>query len=603
MPNSARQSLEIVSLRAQFARGNSPAQFLRELLARIDAYPGKGIWIHRLSVKEVLSQLEVAEQRQRAGAKLPLLGVPFAIKDNIDLAGHPTSAGCPQFTFVPQKSATAVEKLIEAGAIAIGKTNLDQFALGLVGTRSPFGACENAFDPRYISGGSSSGSAVAVAAGLVSFALATDTAGSGRVPAGFNNLVGLKPTRGRISAAGVTPACQSLDCVSIMALTCRDAAEIANITAGYDRLDPYSRRPGEIPGVHHVPMQRARVGVPTDKQLRFFGNTAVEERYRQAIQRMKQSGATIVEIDFEPFIRTAKLLYEGPWVAERLTVTRRLLEQAPEAFLPETRSILTGARKWSAVDAFKAAHALVALRKETSAAWDKVDLLLVPTAGTIYTIAEVQNDPIQTNVDLGYYTNYVNLLDLCALAVPAGFGADGLTVGVTMIAPAGQEQMLLELGSALHRDQRIPLGATGMQAIGDDQPLPGGNPGVYVAVVGAHLSGQPLNWQLTDRHARLIGAARTAPRYQLYALPGTTPPKPGLVQSAEGGAAIELEVWEMSVEAFGSFVAAIPPPLGIGTIALEDGRQVKGFLCEEVALRDARNISHFGGWRAFSAET
>jgi allophanate hydrolase len=603
MPNSARQSLEIVSLRARFAQGDSPAQFLNDLLHRIDAYSGKGVWIHRLSVDQVLSQLEAAEQRKRAGAKLPLFGVPFAIKDNIDLGGHPTSAACPRFTYVPQKSATAVEKLIEAGAIAIGKTNLDQFALGLVGTRSPFGACENAFDPRYISGGSSSGSAVAVAAGLVSFALATDTAGSGRVPAGLNNLVGLKPTRGRISAAGVTPACQSLDCVSIMALTCRDAAELEQIAAGYDALDPYSRRSGEIPEDRHIPMSRARVGVPADKELRFFGNSAVEAQYRQAIERMRRSGAIIAEIDFEPFIRTAKLLYEGPWVAERLTVTQKLLNEAPEAFLPETRLILTGARKWSAAEAFDASHALMALRKETSATWEKVDLLLVPTTGTIYTIAEVEKDPIQTNVNLGYYTNFVNLLDLCALAVPAGFGADGLPVGVTMIAPAGQEGTLLELGRAFHRDQRIPLGATQTYALDDAEPLPVVRQGVYVAVMGAHLSGQPLNWQLTDRHARLVGSARTAPRYHLYALPGTTPPKPGLVQSPEGGAAIELEVWEMSVESFGSFVAAIPPPLGIGTITLEDGRQVKGFLCEEMAIRGARNISHFGGWRAFLAET
>jgi len=574
---------------------------LREVMRRIDAYRGKGVWIHRLSLAEVLGQLDDAEQRQRAGAQLPLLGIPFVIKDNIDLAGHPTSAGCPQFAHTPAKSSSAVERLILAGAIAVGKTNLDQFAMGLVGTRSPFGACENAFDPRYISGGSSSGSAVAVAGGLVSFALATDTAGSGRVPAGFNNIVGLKPTRGRISATGVTPACQSLDCVSIMALTCRDAAEVARLVAGPDAADPYSRRDGEIPPARYVPVSRARVGVPADAQLQFFGNQSVEKQYRLAIERMKSLGATIVEIDFDPFLRTARLLYEGPWVAERLNVTQQLLNDAPTALLPVTRSILDGARKWSAVNLFEGMHVLQRLKQETAAVWGRIDLLLTPTAGTIYTIAEVEENPIQTNINLGYYTNFVNLLDLCALAVPAGFGADGLPVGVTLIAPAGQEQTLLEIGHRFHGDQKLPLGATGLHSPDDGALLPPVESGVRVAVVGAHLSGQPLNWQLTDRHARLVSATRTAPLYQLYALPGTTPPKPGLVQSGEGGSAIELEVWEMSVDAFGSFVAAIPPPLGIGTIALEDGQQVKGFLCEDVAIRGARNISNFGGWRAFLA--
>jgi len=603
MTKSPRHSLDIVSLRARYAQGDSPAQVLGELLEHIDAYPGKGVWIHRLSPDQVLSQIGAVEKRQRTTGPLPLFGVPFAIKDNIDLAGHPTSAGCPKFAYVPTRSATVVEKLISAGAIAIGKTNLDQFALGLVGTRSPFGVCENAFDPSYISGGSSSGSAVAVAAGLVSFALATDTAGSGRVPAGFNNIVGLKPTRGRLSAAGVTPACQSLDCVSIMALTCPDAAEVAQLAAGYDGLDPYSRSESEIPQARYVAMPRARIGVPAPSQLQFFGNRAVERQYRLAIERMKTLGAAIVEIDFEPFLRTARLLYEGPWVAERLTVTQRLLSDAPEAILPVTRSILNGARKWSAAEAFEAAHALAALRKETAAAWEKIDLLLLPTTGTIYTIAEVEADPVRTNVNLGLYTNFVNLLDLCALAVPAGFGANGLPIGVTLIAPAGQEQMLLEIGRTFHRDQQLPLGATGARLGDGDAPLPTAPSGVRLAVVGAHLSGQPLNWQLTDRHARLVCATRTVPRYQLYALPGTTPPKPGLVQSGEGGSAIEVEVWEMSVEAFGSFVAAVPPPLGIGTIALEDGQLVKGFLCEEVAIRGARNISQFGGWLAFLAGT
>ena len=351
-----------------------------------------------------------------------------------------------------------------------------------------------------------------------------------------------------------------------------------------------------------MPTSRARVGIPSATQLQFFGNTNVEQEYRRAVERMRSLGATIVEIDFEPFLQAAKLLYEGPWVAERLTMVQRLLNDAPDAILPVTRSILNGGRKWSAVDAFEAAHALQHRRLETAASWKKIDLLMAPTAGTIYTIAEVEANPIQTNINLGYYTNFVNLLDLSALAVPAGFGADGLPVGVTLIAPAGQEETLLEIGQRFHGEQRLPLGATGVYTAAVDSPLPKARPRVRLAVVGAHLSGQPLNWQLTDRHARLVCATRTSPHYQLYALPATTPPKPGLVQCGEGGSAIELEVWEMSVEAFGSFVAAIPPPLGIGTIALEDGQKVKGFICEEVAIRGAHNISHFGGWRRFLAE-
>jgi allophanate hydrolase len=602
MANSPRTSLTIGSICARWAQGDSPVRFLKELLERIDAYPGKGIWIHRLSVAQVMEQLAESEEQNRSGPPLPLFGVPFAVKDNIDFADCPTSAACPQFTYVPTKSATVVDRLRAAGAIVIGKTNLDQFALGLSGTRSPYGACENAFDRCFISGGSSSGSAVAVAAGLVSFALATDTAGSGRVPAGFNNIIGLKPTRGRLSTAGVVPACRSLDCVSIMSLTCSDAARVAEIAAGYDPLDAYSRHDRELLPPRPIQIGELRLGVPAGRQLQFFGNAAVEKQYRRAIEQLKSLGASVVEIDFEPFLAVARLLYHGPWVAERLTTAGQLLADSPESIFPVTRSVLSAARKISGAETFEGIHALQKLRRQADLEWNKMDALLVPTAPTIYTIAQVEADPVQTNANLGYYTNFVNLLDLCALAAPAGFGADGLPIGVTLIAPAGQESALLEIGQRFHAAQQLPLGATGCP-MPADEPIsqPAGPVGVRLAVVGAHLSGQPLNWQLKNRNARLIGAFRTAPRYRLYALPGTTPPKPGMIQCGEGGASIELEVWEMSPEAFGSFVAAIPPPLGIGTITLENGERVKGFLCEEIAVRGARDISSFGGWLAFLA--
>jgi allophanate hydrolase len=564
----------------------------------VEAYPDPTVWIHRLTSNDIEAQLSQLESVKAAGKSLPLYGIPFAIKDNIDLASHPTTAACPVFSYTPEKSATVVEKLCAAGAIIIGKTNLDQFATGLVGVRSPYGACKNTFDPDYISGGSSSGSAVAVAAGLVSFSLGTDTAGSGRVPAAFNNIVGYKPTRGLLSTSGVVPACRSLDCVSIFALTCEDAATVANFARGYDPTDAYSRQPDDLK-IAPPPTQNLRFGIPQDDQLKFFGNSEFERLYRQSIARMKDLGHTPVPFDYEPFSQAASLLYAGPWVAERLAALKEFATDHADEIHPVVRQIVLGAAKFTAVDLFRAEYRLHELRQITRPLWERIDVLLLPTAGTIYTREAVEKDPIQLNTNLGYYTNFVNLMDLCAVAVPAGFCTTGLPAGVTLISTAGRDDALLHIAGELHRAAKVPLGATG-KPMPTIQQIPPKKTGVLLAVVGAHLTGQPLNPQLTSRNARLIKSCKTAPIYKLYALPNTTPSKPGLVRVTDStGAAIEVEVWELTHEAFGSFVAEVPPPMVIGTLQLEDGSSVKGFLCEPYALQAAQDISHLGGWRAF----
>lgn len=601
------ESLELQSLAAHYANGGTAEEVIEFVSSRIDSHTDASVWIYRLPREQLMEQASQVQERRKRGEMLPLFGVPFGVKDNIDVAGVPTTAACPAFAYVPRHSAPAVDKLLAAGAICIGKTNLDQFATGLVGTRSPYGSCRNVFDPRYIAGGSSSGSGVAVAAGQVSFALGTDTAGSGRVPAAFNNIVGLKPSRGRISTVGVVPACRSLDCVSILTLTCEDAAVVADVITGYDENDPYARRSEEFPVSRLVPLTQIRFGVPVDSSLRFFGNDIAAAQYRQAVTTMTKLGATPVTIDFQPFARASRLLYEGPWVAERLEAVKDLMADCPEAFLPVIRTIIQAARRFDGVSVFEGFYELRALARHAEAEWRKIDLLFLPTTGTIYTLEEVERDPIQLNVNLGYYTNFVNLLDQCGVAVPSGFGSDGLPTGVTLLAPAGREAMLLKAADQFHRSQGLTMGATGISMTSnkakDAQAMRSNENGlVRLAVVGAHLSGQPLNHQLTDRQARLVQTCSTAPLYRLFALPNTTPPKPGLIRTdAETGAAVEVEVWELTTEAFGSFVAAVPPPMVIGTLQLADGTSVKGFMCEGCATAGAKDISRFGGWRAFLA--
>jgi allophanate hydrolase len=593
MKDLSEISLNIGSLQAHYSSGSlTPGDVIREVYRRIRALPNNPIWIHLVPEEDAVDAAEALH----GTASHPLFGIPFAIKDNIDAANLPTTAGCPMFSYLAEKDATTVERLKKAGGILVGKTNLDQFATGLVGVRSPYGACSNVFHPEYISGGSSSGSAVAVAAGLVSFALGTDTAGSGRVPAAFNNIVGLKPTRGLLSAHGVVPACRSLDCVSVFSLTAEDAATVFSIAAGYDRNDPYSR---VLPS-QRVVAQTYRIGFPAARNLE-----TVEQGYRalfhQAKERLASLGHTLIEIDIQPFLQTAQLLYGGPWVAERFAAVGRFIKEHPEAVHPVVREIIQGGEKYSAVDAFNGQYALEKFRQETSDTWNIVDFLLLPTAPDIFRIAEVESEPVALNSRLGLFTNFLNLLDLAAVAAPAGFRPDGLPCGITFVGRPFSDQSLLALAASYLLSLSPNLGGTRLshpdtpaaaQEVRSDRMM--------IAVVGAHLTGQPLNYQLTERDGRFVRTAKTAPSYQLFALPGTSPPKPGLIRiGAEGGVSIDLEIWELPVAQFGNFLRDVPSPLTIGMIHLSDGRAVKGFLCEEAAVQEAENISIFGGWKAY----
>jgi allophanate hydrolase len=575
----------------------TPEQTAARSFARIRAHDDPAIFISLRSEADVI--FESRALGATANIALPLYGVPVAVKDNIDVAGLPTTAACPAFSYRPSEDSTAVARLRAAGAIIIGKTNLDQFATGLVGVRSPYGIPRNTFKSELIPGGSSSGSAVAVAAGLVPLALGTDTAGSGRVPAGLNNIVGLKPSLGLISTFGVVPACRTLDCVSVFALTVDDAWIALDAMAGPDRADPYSRnRPlgktGAMPP--HV-----KLGVPRAGQLLFFGDRQYEVEYNAALRRLAGLGCEFVEIDIEPFYETARLLYEGPWVAERTIVAHSILSSDPNAVNPVTREIILSGLRPTAIDAFRAFYKLEALRRVADHTFRQIDALVLPTAPTAYSVKQVLTDPIQLNSRLGTYTNFVNLLDLCGLAVPASITEAGVPFGITLLAPGGADARLAEIGRAFHADTALALGA-----LKDPQPplVPASTSltdnEVAVAVVGAHLSGLPLNGELRALGGRLLEAAKSAPDYRLYALAGTKPPKPGLLRVVRGkGVAIDVEVWGLPTEAFGRLVASVPMPLSIGTIKLSDGRDVKGFLVEPVATIDARDISSFGGWRAF----
>jgi allophanate hydrolase len=602
--NNSIDSLDFTALRALYrSRQATPEEIADYVLSRAADDTDPAIWISRLPDDAVLAAARALADKDPEA--LPLYGLPFAIKDNIDFAGHPTTAACPEFAYTPPASATVVDALVAAGAILIGKTNMDQFATGLVGTRSPYGACQNAIDPAYVSGGSSAGSAVAVAKGLVSFSLGTDTAGSGRVPAAFNNIVGLKPTRGLLSTRGVVPACRTLDCVSIFAHDVADAADVLRIAAVFDPDDPFSRRP-PLPAPSsdgQISPHGARIGVPASGDLNFFGNSEAERLFAAAVERAAGLGAEIIEIDFAPFLETARLLYEGPWVAERYVAIRDFIEAKPEALHPVIRTIIGGGAAPSAADAFAADYRLHELRRATEPVWQAVDALLTPTAPTIYTIADVEADPIQLNSNLGTYTNYMNLLDLCGIAVPAGFQADGLPFGVTLAAPAFRDSALLPLADAMHRAADTGTGAA-RRPIPDTQiaaDTTGGDT-LVLAVCGAHMSGLPLNGELTGRGATLIRACRSAAKYRFYALEDFAPPRPGMVHAGDArGHAIDLELWSVPAERFGEFIAGVPSPLAIGTVDLEDGSSVKGFVCEAYAARGARDISELGSWRTYVA--
>ena len=579
----------------QSARGH----LLEKRDAIADADPHNA-WISVIDTATLGPMIDWLEQQPRS---LPLYGVPFAVKDNIDVAGLPTTAGCPDYCYWPDTHATVVARLMRAGAIPLGKTNLDQFATGLVGSRSPYGACRNAFDPTRISGGSSAGSAVAVALGQVVFALGTDTAGSGRVPAAFNNLVSLKPTRGRVSTRGVVPACRSLDCVNVFGRCGDDVRRVFEVAEGFDPLDAQARRaqpPAPLRAA--IPQDGFRFGVPRDEDLAFFGDEQTAAAFRDGIAALEALGGEPCRVDLTPFLETARLLYEGPWVAERYNAIRPFIESRPESLLPVTRQIIGGGAAPSACDLFAAQHRLAELRRATEPVWEQVDCLVTPTAGYLPTIAAVEADPVGINSQLGYYTNFMNLLDLSAIAAPGGFTPDGLPFGLTLSAPAFMDRALIGVAERLQRHLGLPLG-TGRRTAPAAQALEAGH-GEHrqaIAVCGAHMSGLPLNETLIERGGRHLQTTRTAALYRLYALPGGPPARPGLVRVGADGHAVEVEVWTLPRHRVGDFLDTIPAPLGLGRITLEDGREVTGFICEAYATEQAEDISALGSWRRYLA--
>lgn len=596
----AEQPETIAAIVAAHRAGTiTPAQTVARTYQRIRDHNDPAIFISLRDEKDAIAEAEKLAARD--ATSLPLYGVPVAVKDNIDALGFPTTAACPAFSYTPTHDSTAVERLRAAGAIIIGKTNLDQFATGLVGVRSPYGIPKNSIREDLIPGGSSSGSAVAVGAGLVPLSLGTDTAGSGRVPAMLNNIVGLKPSLGMISTAGLVPACRTLDCISVFALTVDDAALALSVMAGPDQADPFSRdRP--LGAITPFPAN-LRLGVPRNGQLIFFGDRKAEAAYGDALKRWTALGAKLVEFDLEPFYETARLLYEGPWVAERYLVIKDLLASAPDSIHPVTREITAAGARLTAAETFSALYRLQGLRKIAERTFANIDALVLPTAPTAYTTAQVLANPIELNSRLGTYTNFVNLLDLCGLAVPASMRTDGIPFGITLLAPAGRDALLASIGRAFHADTKLTVGGAKGVAQAPLAPLAAnGSDEIPIAVVGAHLSGMALNGELRALNGKLIEATKTAPDYKLYALQ-TTPPKPGMLRLEAGtGASIELEIWSLSSSAFGKFVNAIPAPMAIGTIRLADGRSVKGFLVEPEVLGEARDITAYGGWRKFMAE-
>jgi len=600
--------LRLPTLRAAYRAGTlTPRRLVAELRDKAAALnPEFNLFIHLLSGEEVSPYLDWLDSQDID--KLPLYGIPFAIKDNIDLAGIPTTAACPAFEYTPMESATLVAQLIALGAIPLGKTNLDQFATGLNGTRSPYGKCRNSVHPDYPSGGSSAGSSLAVALGIASFALGTDTAGSGRVPAALNNLVGLKPTKGLLSTAGVVPACRTLDCVTYFTATAEEASELLALTARADPRDAYSRTNPQWNTARAFGTPAAfRFGVPA--QLEFAGCGESPALFAKARALLEEAGGEAVEIDFEPFVEAARLLYQGPWVAERYSVVGELMTAQPDAVLPVIRNVLANAPGATAVELFRAQYRLQELKARCDASIESLDFVLTPTYPRPVTLDELERDPVGPNSLLGYYTNFMNLLDYAAVAAPTGFMTNGLPWGVTVFGRAMTDQYLLGVADLLQRTSAVPC--VGGQPNPSAERRTASHDRMRIAVCGAHMQGLPLNPDLVSRGARLVRATHTAAHYRLAALPapanGTR--RPGMWRvcgnveddATHNGVSIALEVWEMPSLEFGSFIATVPSPLVLGKVELADGAWITGFLCEPYAVQSATDISAFGGWRAWLA--
>ncbi|MBR0558320.1 allophanate hydrolase [Ciceribacter sp. L1K23] len=591
--------LDLTAVKAAYAAGLTPLLMAEEIIARRNASDDPAVFITATPDDDLRAAARALMELAPEPNSLPLWGVPFAVKDNIDVAGLPTTAACPSFAYTPERDATVVARLKAAGAIVIGKTNLDQFATGLNGTRSPYGAPRSVFNKDYVSGGSSSGSAVTVASGMASFALGTDTAGSGRVPAAFNNLVGIKPTPGLVPNVGVVPACRSVDVVTVFAATVGDGVAIRKVMDGVDAGDPYSRP--AVPA--SLPASGLRIGVLDEAEREFFGNTDYEAIYDAAIERARSLGATIVPFDYAPFRQAAELLYNGPWVAERLAAVKDFIATNADDFDPTVRTIIEGARGYDAVAAFEGQYRLGHLRQKTLGEWAKVDLLMLPTSPTTYTVEAMMADPIVKNSHFGRYTNFANLFGYAAIAIPGGFGSNGLPAGVTLFGPSFSDDALAPFADAMHRAVACGMGKDLAAVLPESAKVSEAEDGlVTIMVVGAHLTGMPLNHELTGPGGKLVKSCRTAGDYRLFVLPNTTPPKPGLIREPGfAGKGLEVEVWKVPADVFGRFVQNIPAPLGIGKVTLDDGSQVSGFLCEPYAIQGAQEVTELGGWRAYIA--
>jgi allophanate hydrolase len=616
---TAADPFGVAALRLAYLRGETrPTGVVEQVLDRLARRDASPVWISVAGEADMRARA-IELEADGPSDRRPLYGVPFAVKDNIDVAGLPTTAGCPDFGYLPKRNATAVQRLLDAGAILVGKTNLDQFATGLTGARSPYGACESVFGGGLVSGGSSSGSAVAVAAGLVAFSLGTDTAGSGRVPAALNGLVGVKPTRGLVSTTGVVPACRSLDCVSVFAHDVDDGWAVLRVLAGPDESDPWSRR-----GPPWAPLPSRgsgwRLGVPLLTVDDFFGDTAMKDRFEDGVRTVRGVAGSTHPVEFGPFLEAGDLLYEGPWTAERLCELAGFLDAHPESVLPVTRGILERGRGVDGVTAFAGMHRLQHLKSVVDRVFETIDVLLLPTVGTTATHDEVRAEPLVRNSELGRYTQFANLLDLAVVSVPNGFTVDGRPASISFVGPAFSDATLSAVAHAFEAERRhtaresswtpppaslqidgaqvtpVPLPATARSQV-DTQ--------VMLAVVGHHLTRGPRNHELVERGGRLLETTTTAAAYRLYAVGRPPHVVPGLVRCGPAdptaGAAIEVEVWGMPSQLIGSLLSRITSPLGLGQVELADGREVLGFLCEGYVVADALDITAGGGWRAHLA--
>ena len=570
------KTLSISELKKKYqSKELTPEAVIEDLINRADADKEYNIWITPPSLELIqpyLDQLAKMDPEQK-----PLWGIPFAIKDNIDLAGVETTAGCTEFAYLPTENATTVNRLIHAGAIPVGKTNLDQFATGLVGTRSPFGEAKNSLNPELISGGSSSGSAVAVARGLAAFSLGTDTAGSGRVPAALNRLVGFKPSLGAWSLKGVVPACASIDCINVFANSLEEALVVDEVIRGFDEADPWSREIKRLPNA--LPEKILLV----KEDPRFFGPFVAEYKkaWKLTLEKIKLLDIPIEFIDGSYFSEAASVLYDGPWVAERWSDLGEFIEKNENVAFPVTETVLRSGAKpeYDAASVFKAIHKLQEFKQRAQLQMEKA-VLIMPTAGGTWTRDQVRENPIQTNSDMGLYTNHCNLLDLCAAAIPSQDAADNLPFGITMFSSKENEHLIAGISDLfLHGSRANKVKKTAL-----------------IAVCGLHMRGFPLEKQMLEHGAEFVREAKTAPKYKMVRIP-STPPKPGLIQAVDGGAQIELELWEIPFSNLGYFTELIPSPLGIGKLELEDGTSVIGFICEGIAAETAEDITHTGGWR------